>query len=616
MKTRVLNQYLKDLSSPDDSIRRYAAQYLADADERAIFPLIKALRDGNYGVQDAAMRSLISIGGEVVAHMVVPLMRKDPFLRNTAVLILTELGRVSVPLLYPLLHDKDEDIRKFCLDILGGIKEDVLPEKILPLIKDPNANVRAAAIKAIGEMVYKDGVSSVIEALQDDEWVAFSAIECLGKLKDERAVDSIAKLLSHGSDVIRSSAIETLGKIGSIRASDALLKHIPKAVHGEKVAAIRSLVQIGITPSMLEVADVLRELFEKAEDWDDRSIALKGLVELKESSAIGTVLDVAGSLDPSVPEDEGILHQMMDELKGFGCAKELVNIFQDSSIKFRARVIAANLLGQLGCKEAVPALVDLLNEESRDMRRASIEALGQIPTPESKQALLEMLKDHDSHIRKEAMASLGRIGDKDAFDILLRHLEDSEEYVDVLEEAVKALLMINADGLYPHLVGFNSTVRGTIGRFSRDIEILLRLSRDEDFDVRLSATAGLGTLGTEKANEHLREVLSDKEPEIRRTAVIALTGSKSCYDDIKPLLHDDDMWVRLHAVRALGEGNDSEVLQTIKPALKDEEVPVVLAAIDVLKEVSSSDVKRALKTLLKHKSDAVREAAGQALEKQ
>jgi HEAT repeat protein len=616
MKTRVLNKHVKDLSSSDDSIRRHAAQDLAEADERAIFPLIKVLCDDNYGVQDAAMRSLISIGGEVVAHMVVPLLRKDPFLRNTAVLILTELGRVSVPLLYPLLYDKDEDIRKFCLDILGDIKEDVLPEKITPLLSDPNANVRAAAIKVVGEIIYKDGVSNVMNALQDEEWVAFSALECLGKLKDERAIDPITEMLSHSSEVIRLSAIETLGRIGSVRASEALLKHIPKAMHAEKVNAIRSLVQIGITPSMSEVADVLNELFVKAEDWEDRNIALKGLVDLKEGSAIRSVVDVAGSLDPSIPEEEEKLQMMTHALRGFGCAQEFVEILKAPDVKFRAKAIAAGLVGELSCKEAVPVLIELLGEGGRDIRRACIKALGQIPTPESKQTLIQTLRDHDSHIRKEAISSLGRMRDKDAFDLILEHLEDNKEYIDVLEEAVKSLLMIDADRLVFHLDEFNSTIRGAVGRFSGDVDILLSLSRDVDLDVRLAATAGLGTIGIKEANERLREVLSDKDPEIRRTAVSALMGNDCCHGDIKPLLHDDDMWVRLHAVRALGESDGTDVLQTIKSALKDEEVPVVLAAVDVLKKVGGSHVKQALKVLLNHKNVAVREAAGHALEKQ
>jgi HEAT repeat protein len=615
VNTRTLNKYLKNLSSLDDSIRRYAAQALGDADERAIFPLIKALRDDNYGVQDAAMRSLINIGGEVVAHMVVPLLRKDSFLRNTAVLILSELGRVSLPLIYPLLYDKDEDVRKFSLDILSKIKEDVLPEKIMPLINDPNTNVRAAAIKAVGEMMYKNGVFPVIEALQDEEWVAFSALECLGKLKEESAAGPVIELLSSKSAAIRHSAIETLGKIGSVRASEALLKHIPKAMHDEKAAAIRSLVQIGITPSMSEVSDFLKEMFEKSEDWDERFIALKGLVDFKERSAIGTVIDMMGSLDPSVPEDDERLSSMLDLLKGFGCAPEFIGLLEDPLVRFKAKGIAARLIGELCCEDAVPALVGLLKEGVRDVRRACIGALGRMRTPEAKQTIMEAIEDHDSHLRKEAISSLGRMKDKDAFDMILERLKDDKEYVDVLEEAVKALLVIDSDRLCSHLSKFNSTVRGAVGRFSKDLSILISLSGDEDKDVRISATAGLGMMGEHKAYECLKEILTDREPEVRRAVVMALTGSNCC-EEIKPLLRDDDMWVRLHAVRAIGKSGNSDALQMIKPALNDREAPVVLAAVEVLKDIGGSDTKSALKPLLNHKNEAVRDAAERALEKQ
>ena len=57
--------FLQKLQDRDPSERRNAAEGLAEADERAIYPLIRLLRDESTGVQDAAMRSLIAIGGEV-----------------------------------------------------------------------------------------------------------------------------------------------------------------------------------------------------------------------------------------------------------------------------------------------------------------------------------------------------------------------------------------------------------------------------------------------------------------------------------------------------------------------------------------------------------------------
>jgi len=53
------------LNHPDSFRRRKAAEELAQADERAVYPLIKALRDESTAVQEAATQSLIYLGNSV-----------------------------------------------------------------------------------------------------------------------------------------------------------------------------------------------------------------------------------------------------------------------------------------------------------------------------------------------------------------------------------------------------------------------------------------------------------------------------------------------------------------------------------------------------------------------
>ena len=67
MHTAKLKKLLRNINDEDASKRRSAAEALAEGDERAIYPLIKALRDDNLGVQDAAMHSLMEIKGETTA---------------------------------------------------------------------------------------------------------------------------------------------------------------------------------------------------------------------------------------------------------------------------------------------------------------------------------------------------------------------------------------------------------------------------------------------------------------------------------------------------------------------------------------------------------------------
>lgn len=294
MQNRKLQRLLQDLAHADASKRRNAAEALADADERAVYPLLRALRDENHGVQDAAMRSLIAIGGETVAYMVLPLLREDSYLRNTAMIMLRDIGPVTVPFLYPLLNDKDDDVRKFSIDLMIDIQFDVDAQKIVPMLKDPNANVRASAAKALGLLGYKEAVPQLVDILSDEEWVSFSALEALGALRDESSVAPIIKLLAHDSATIRYAAIETLGKIGSPAARHALEQHMVKADDMERSAALKSLLQIGITPTVPGTVDLLISMFSDG-DWDERFIALKGLAELKDPKAAKTVIDIGGS---------------------------------------------------------------------------------------------------------------------------------------------------------------------------------------------------------------------------------------------------------------------------------------------------------------------------------
>ncbi|MGQ9569277.1 MAG: HEAT repeat domain-containing protein [Thermodesulfovibrionales bacterium] len=378
LHTRKLTRLIKDLVHPEASRRRCAAEALSNGDERAIYPLIKALGDENPGVQDAAMRSLISIGGEVTAYMVLPLLRHNSYLRNTAIIILKEIGEKVIPLLKPLLKDKDDDIRKFALDLICEIKDCDYPNEISEvLINDPNPNVRTSAAKVLGTLNYREALPHLINALKDDEWVCTAALEALALIKDDSSVEPIISLIENPSDLVRHVAIETLGKIGSQRCSDVLISHLSKAEGTEKTATIKSLLKIGITPSTPEISDILIEIF-KNDDWDGKFLALKGLTEIKDEKAIYPVIDMAGSLEPSHPESEERISIIKEHLKCFGCSDVFLHILDNPSIKYRGRMITIEILGELKCKKAIPQLKRLLENTINGVRNASVIALKNI----------------------------------------------------------------------------------------------------------------------------------------------------------------------------------------------------------------------------------------------
>lgn len=473
MHTRRLKKLIRDINNGDASKRRSAAEALSGGDERAIYPLIRALKDDNFGVQDAAMRSLMEIKGETTAYMVLPLLRENSFLRNTAIMIIREMGKIAVPLLYVLLNDRDDDVRKFALDLIHDIQYCGYPEKLVEMLSgDQNVNVRAAAAKTIGVLQYKKAIPQLIKALSDEEWVCFSALEALTYLKDDSSLDAIINLLNNPSETIRYAAIEALGKIDSSKAVQYLTEHTSKAVGFEKIATIKSLARIGCVPSLPGVAEVLIDMLQE-DEWDDKLTAMKALVSIRAENAIHHMVDMAGSFDLSEPDSEDKLLAIKEVVHSFGCNDSLIALLNDDSMKYRGKVVAIEIVGNLRCNKSVPALVKLLKSDYRDVRRTSIKSLGQIESDEAKECLMEAISDSDSHVRKTAVAALGKIGLMTAFEPLMTMLRN-EQYNDVIDEFIAALMNINARLFLARIGEFNENIRSIAARYSAELSLEIK----------------------------------------------------------------------------------------------------------------------------------------------
>jgi HEAT repeat protein len=300
-------------------------------------------------------------------------------------------------------------------------------------------------------------------------------------------------------------------------------------------------------------------------------------------------------------------------MENFGPSAVYAQILGDEHIKFKGKIIAAELAGKTRTKEAVPALISQLGTEIRDVRKAAAHALGLIGTDEARKALIGLVADPESNVRKMAIHCLGYVPHPDSFDPLIKQLVE-EPYKDVIEEIIKTLLKVDPVRLYGRIEQFNAQIREAIGRFASDLEILLKLSKDSETGVKLSAISSLGNLTDKKASERIVEAIHDKDPEVRRTAVIALGSMELGQENLKPLLQDNDMWVRVHAVRSLGNSLRQDMVESIAPMLNDAEIPVVLAAIESMALIGGKDAFSRLNSIIEHENEAVRNAAKEVLE--
>ncbi|MBF0559778.1 MAG: HEAT repeat domain-containing protein [Nitrospirae bacterium] len=604
---------IKKLNDKDPSVRKRIIEELAAGDERAVYPLLKALSDESAGVQDAAMRSLIAIGGEVTAYMVLPLLRENTYLRNTGLIILTQLGTVSVPMLYPLLKDKDDDVRKFGIDLLADIGHGVEPAFIVPMLKDTNGNVRAAAAKALGQLGYHEAVPELVKALNDEEWVCFSVLEALGELRDDSSADAIAMLLANPSEVVRLEAIETLGKLGSEKAADKLVAYLQQAPQDEKNAVIKSLIKIGINPEMADISEYLIAMLKDGE-WEDKEVALKGIEALNCAEAVPLMVNISGSLDPSIPDNEERIALLKSTIKSVDSEKELLGLLESPEMKYRGKAFAIQILGEMKSCGAIPILNKYLDDTRRDLRRASTLALGSIGSDDTINPLLQVSqRDVDAHVRSLAIEALGNIQSQEAY-VPLMELMGFEKYYDVLEQIVRSLIKISPEKFLSGIAGYNVNVREIIARAVSDAGVLLKLAEDPQKKVKVSAINGLGRLGTDEATARLVSFLRDEDAEIRKAAVVGLGEARYCSSELFDAMGDSDPWVRFYAVKAVAFSCERETaIDKIAALLVDDFIPVVMSAIDAIAELGGREAYEALSVHEEHQNADVRDKIREAL---
>ena len=262
----------------------------------------------------------------------------------------------------------------------------------------------------------------------------------------------------------------------------------------------------------------------------------------------------------------------------------------------------ALLLGKIQAQEAIPAILGVLQDKSRDEieRGGACRALGLMGKP-ALPTLAEALKSSDVFGRKYAAAALSAMGDlggrkqvPEAISLLLEAMKDEDE--EVRSAAVGCFgfeVAFTPEFAGPYLLKAlqhkNPFVR--VGAAEASIclmvngaeaeKTILELLGHPNVEVCLQALRGLGhgELSYGKAAvPPLRSALKDKDSRVRAGAALALScqgpaAEPALGDLLKLLKEDKDERVRANAVTALG---------SIGPAAKE----AVPALIDALKNDS------------------------------
>ena len=154
----------------------------------------------------------------------------------------------------------------------------------------------------------------------------------------------------------------------------------------------------------------------------------------------------------------------------------------------------AFILGRFEDKEALPALITLLENDNSYIRRNAIDSLGRIRSQEAALALTAKLSDQDNSVREAAAYALGEIRGFAATDDLRNKLKDENE-----EETVKLAIVQTL-----------AKIKDT--RSTKDL--LAQLKTDSTPFYKDEVVDSLANLGDAKAvsglNEYLEQLKNNK----------------------------------------------------------------------------------------------------------
>ncbi|MGH7499327.1 MAG: HEAT repeat domain-containing protein, partial [Gemmatimonadales bacterium] len=202
--------------------------------------------------------------------------------------------------------------------------------------------------------------------------------------------------------------------------------------------------------------------------------------------------------------------------------------------RWRARALAAELLGRVGNAKAIPALLDTVRAtrvEDSDVRDIALRALARIGDSRSVQPLVAALETADAWLAPHIA------------DILVRHGEVT----------IDPLLASLDRGAPARARAWAANVFGEL-RAATAFPTLLRGLDDPDDEVRAKSATALGRLGDRRAvGPLLDRMLADPAPFVRARIANALGGfgDSDVTDRLVHALGDPAWWVRVRSVEAL-----------------------------------------------------------------
>ena len=408
LSTLALDQFIGILLNHDDPLMRAAMAYGLEvlADPEAADALIQALAmDEDARVRAASADALAVLGK----------------------------GKAEEPLLQALGTDQDTAVRAAAARALGSLGTEWTAERMLPvLLSDPASEVRVEVALALGDITENVALRPLLDARSDDASadVRAAAAEAL----DKWDYPALLEVLQSAEDPVqRAAAAQLMGE----RKYAAASKEMVPLLRSDPAAIVR--VEIAVALGEIRNSVALRPLLDARFEDESAEVraAAAGALANWDFDALLLILETA--VDPL---QRAAAAQLMGE-REYSHTRALEALLYalatDQSAFVRAEVAYA--LGEIRDSVALRPLLDARSEDgSAEVRAEAVEALAKWDFS----ALLSTLEGAAEPAQRAAAAQLmGEQGYTEAIPALTKALADPAE--EVRDAALEALQGLGAD---------------------------------------------------------------------------------------------------------------------------------------------------------------------------
>ena len=558
---------------------------------------LEALDDQDWRVRENAIKEMAkSAAPDAIAALLhsVQTNHRNFGLLNSALKIL-RLSNVDVhAALVEFLGGTDEDLRIQAALALGEQNDTCAIAPLIAALNDSSPNVVYHAIEALGKLRAEEAVETLVRIAESrDFFLGFPALAALADIGNPNPANRLLPLLQ--DPMLREPTAQTLGRIGDESVVGPLVSLLnsrgaPTIIVANALASLydrfeqthgegRFIAELTARSMTTEGTQNVVDAFDGVSAENLRPLVLI-VGWLRNPVAARAVTQHLGS--PEVRSD------VIEALVRHGHLVVDLLIEQLGSDDIGVRISAVSTLGRIRDKRATRVLASLLGRDE-ELTIPLLGALTSIGDPAALDSVFNLLPTPDAAVRRGIVSALNALGSPEMVYRVIPLLEHPDP--GVREAAVR--------------------ISGYFG-YPECVDSLFARCEDEDENVRRAAIEHVAYIDDPRTAGTLAQALAGDVSSVRAAAAAALAhvDSSKSIPSLIAAAEDDDPWVRYFAARSLDRHRAVEAAATLhRIAESDRFQHVRIAALEALSRIDTERAVAVANGLLTSPDTDLRQAA-------